>query len=80
MITQAAGVAALLTQTEPRASSLGAAIKKLLMSKEEPVKIATVQCVTSLITGSRAQECADILLGDDVAGINIFVLSRPRTV
>ena len=60
---------ALLRQTGPSTSTLSAAVKKLLMCKEEPVKIATVQCVACLITGHRAQVCADTLLGDDVAGM-----------
>ena len=69
MLTQAVGTDALLHQTELNTSTLSAAVKKLLMCKEEPVKIATVQCVVCLITGHRAQLCADTLLGDDVAGM-----------
>ena len=68
MLNKPSGVDALVRQTEPSSSALAAAVKKLLMWKEEPVRIATVQCVTCLVTGHQARVCADTLLGDDVAG------------
>ena len=68
MLNKPSAVDALIRQTAPSSSTLAAAVKKLLMWREEPVRVGTVQCVTCLVTGHQAQLCADTLLGDDVAG------------